>query len=328
MKNGRTRLIIISAVVLILAIVLLIWALRGVPLKDVVKILGALQAWQIAVILLVNSGIIFLFALRWWLILRAQGKAPPYVSLVRYRLAAFSISYFTPGQQFGGEPLQVLFLHNRHQIANSTAMASVALDKAFELFANFAVLSGSIAILLSNELFAKYSLEQALPLSIALLLVPLVYFFALRIGRRPFGLLLRKFKNKLTGAIIEAEKQLAELTGRRPALLLRCFTASVLVWAALFFEFWLMLVFLGLSLNGMQLPGVVVASRIALLAPTPGALGALEASQVLAMQALGFDPAYGLSLSLLIRARDIFFGLLGLLLGGAAGLSAYRRSPR
>jgi hypothetical protein len=39
----------------------------------------------------------------------------------------------------------------------------------------------------------------------------------------------------------------------------------------------------------------------------------LEASQVLAMTALGFSPALGLSASLLIRARDISLGGLGLL---------------
>ena len=75
------------------------------------------------------------------------------------------------------------------------------------------------------------------------------------------------------------------------------------------------MLFLGLKLTALELTLVIVAGRLALLAPTPGALGALEASQILAMQSLGFEPAYGLSLALLIRARDIFFGLSGLLLG-------------
>jgi len=53
------------------------------------------------------------------------------------------------------------------------------------------------------------------------------------------------------------------------------------------------------------------------LMPMPGGLGALEASQALALGALGFGPAAGLSLALLIRARDLSFGALGLLLAGS-----------
>jgi len=39
-------------------------------------------------------------------------------------------------------------------------------------------------------------------------------------------------------------------------------------------------------------------------------------SQALAMRALGQSPAAGVSLSLLIRGRDVLLGVLGLLLAG------------
>jgi hypothetical protein len=41
-------------------------------------------------------------------------------------------------------------------------------------------------------------------------------------------------------------------------------------------------------------------------------LGTLEASQLLAFAAIGLNPAIGVSLSLLIRARDVLLGGLGL----------------
>jgi uncharacterized membrane protein YbhN (UPF0104 family) len=62
----------------------------------------------------------------------------------------------------------------------------------------------------------------------------------------------------------------------------------------------------------MQTIIVLTAARLAFLSPSPGGLGTLEASQVLAMQVLGVDPALGISMSLLIRARDITFGGLGI----------------
>lgn len=307
------------------AAALLWWAFRDIPLADLLSVLGKLKAWQVAVVLIVNAAMILLFALRWWLILRAQGYVLPYLYVARYRLASFAISYFTPGQHFGGEPLQVLLLKRNHRVPAAAGVASVGLDKAMELFANFAVLAGGIAILLASGLFPGLPLQQALPFSLVLLVLAPTYLIAVVRGWRPLAGLQRRFKNGFTKALAAAEKQLAGLA-RKPGLLLACLLASALVWLALFFEFWLLLHYLGLTVDALQLLAVVIAGRIALLAPTPGALGALEASQVVAMQALGFDPVYGVALGLLIRARDVFFALIGLLFGGAEGLAAYRRS--
>ena len=84
------------------------------------------------------------------------------------------------------------------------------------------------------------------------------------------------------------------------------------IWMLMFGEYWLTTRFLGAKINLVQAVMALTAARIAFLIPTPGGLGALEASQVLALGALGFNPALGISLSMLIRARDIGFGLVGL----------------
>jgi hypothetical protein len=44
----------------------------------------------------------------------------------------------------------------------------------------------------------------------------------------------------------------------------------------------------------------------------------LEASQVLTMKFIGISASVGITISLLMRTRDIFFGLTGLILGGIA----------
>jgi len=57
-------------------------------------------------------------------------------------------------------------------------------------------------------------------------------------------------------------------------------------------------------------------SWLAFLVPLPGGLGALEASQVFALGAFGVSAASALGVTLLIRARDLLIGGLGLLLAG------------
>ena len=313
--SRRVQLLVLWAALVLVGALLLLWSLRNVPFADLGRVLSALQPWQIVSLILVNIVILLIFPLRWDQILRAQGYRVPYLSLARYRLLAFAVSYFTPGQHFGGEPLQVLSLRSHHQVPGSAALASVTLDKVIELFANFAVLALGLALVLSAGMVVALPLAQVLPLSLGLLLLPALYLAVVRVGWLPFGALTRRLSGYLVEGLSSAERQLSALALKKPRLLWQGLLVAAVVWAVQIFEIWLSLFFLGLNLTGLELTLVIVAGRLALLAPTPGALGALEASQILAMQSLGFEPAYGLSLALLIRARDIFFGLSGLLLG-------------
>jgi uncharacterized membrane protein YbhN (UPF0104 family) len=74
--------------------------------------------------------------------------------------------------------------------------------------------------------------------------------------------------------------------------------------------------FLKVDLSFEQNLAGLTAVMLAFLLPLPGGLGALEASQVYAMTSMGYAPAIGISLSLIMRARDILNGGIGLLLAG------------
>ena len=124
----------------------------------------------------------------------------------------------------------------------------------------------------------------------------------------------------MAAGVQSAELQVSAFCRQHPNSLLAAFGLSVLVWLALVFEYWLALRFLGLELVWWQLIVIITAARLSLLTPIPAALGVLEAGQAIALQALGFAPEFGISIGLIIRARDVFFGLLGLWLGGVLSL--------
>ena len=67
-----------------------------------------------------------------------------------------------------------------------------------------------------------------------------------------------------------------------------------------------------LSLTFNQVLLLLVAARIAILLPLPAGIGTLESSQVLGLGVLGLETAVGISISLVIRARDVLLGLFGL----------------
>jgi len=316
MKIRRHLVVALWVFLLLIGILLFLWTFRSVPFDEIVRVLTSLKPWEILVLLLVNISILLIAPLRWWLILRAQGHSISYLALAGYRQTASAVSYFTPGQNFGGEPVQVLALRKHHKVSGSAALAAVTLDRAVEWIGNLVVLIFGIAFVISTGMVTGFELQSPLLVAIAFLLFLIVYLITLRSGTHLFARLLKRFKGNLVAGLRSAEEQLGDLIRQQPGLFAGGLACSALVWIALFFEFWLALDYLGLRLDPNQLILVVTAGRVALLAPTPGALGALEASQLLAVQALGFDPAYGLSLGLLIRARDILFAVVGLMLGG------------
>lgn len=315
----------------LLLLALLIVALDNIPLADIWETLQAVDPFQLAFLALFNSVIFLLFSSRWWLILRAQGHRLPYFSLAGYRLSAFAISYFTPGTQFGGEPLQVYLLQNRHQVPAATALAAVTLDKLFEVLANFTFLAMGMLLIVNGGLFQGAAhIHTILVASVLLCLAP-GYLLVLWTGRFPLSWLVLRLPDRLAKwrfashalpLIASTEHQIASLIRSKPRMTLWALSLSGFIWAMLLAEYWLTLRVLGVQLNLNQTISALTAARLAFLTPLPGGVGALEASQVIVLQALGLQPALGLSVSLLIRARDLTLGGLGI--WWAAALSRQR----
>jgi len=304
---------------------LLWWALKDVPFAEISTVLGHLTAGQILILAGMNTLLMLFLSARWWLILRAQGYRIPYLTLSAYRLAAFSVAYFTPGPHIGGEPWQVFLPQQRHGVPGTVALASLGLDKLLDVLANFTFLVVGVLILFNGGLIGEEAGVAIIFLALALLAVPLGYLIWLWRGGAPLTGWVTRIAARRPGVgwlastarvVREAEGQAATFGKRYPRAFLLAILFSALVWAGLVTEFWLALRFLGLSLSLPQVVSVITAARLASLFPTPGALGTLEAGQVLVMQALGVNPAVGVSLSLIIRARDLTFGGIGLWFAG------------
>jgi uncharacterized membrane protein YbhN (UPF0104 family) len=304
----------------------LVWAGSQVPWAEVWASLRGLSGWQLLALAGLNSAIFALFSGRWWLILRAQGYSVSYLALTGYRLAAFGITYFTPGPQFGGEPLQVYLVRSRQGVPGGASLAAVAIDKLYEVQANLAFLAFGLFAILERGLLRTEALSTwggwAPVIGAGLLLLPAGYMLALWRGWRPLSSLAARLRlrgrlSRAQALIQTAEGQAGEFFHKQPAAGVGVGALSLLIWIAMIVEYWLVLRFLGLSLDPLQAIAALTAARLAFVLPSPAGIGTLEASQVLAMQALGAGAAVGVSASLLIRARDMSFAALGLWLGAA-----------
>lgn len=302
----------------IIGAILLILIVRAVSLADVITILKQLRLEQIAVLIVVNGFILLTITGRWWILLHGLGHHVPLIPLFAYRLAAFGLSYFTPGPHVGGEMLQVLMVEKEQGVPRSDALAAVVLDKAIEFSINLTFLLLGIGAVLRWRIVPQESGQQAIGLAIALLVLPLSYLAATAFGHYPATRVMRPIAGRwprftsATDTIEESEAQVGRYFIKSPRAFALAVAVTLIGWAVLIAEYWLMIYFLGVQLTVAQLVGALTAARLSILMFLPAGLGVLEASQAAAFNLLGLDPAVGISASLLIRLRDTCLGLLGI----------------
>jgi glycosyltransferase 2 family protein len=319
-KKARTLRTVLIYLVLI---VLLYLALRNAPLIDIWNTLSQLRLWQIGVLFIINAGVIFAITARWWIIVRSEYRSIPFLPLVRYRLSTFGISYFTPGPQVGGEPLQIYYLQKNHGLTFARATSAVIMDKLIELLGNSVlIVAGLTAAVRVGMVSRNQTLAfGSLILMAAILVIPLIHLSLLYRGRYPLSSLLRAASSIIgkpgwVRLIIVSERLAASFTRRRLSAVLGAFFFSMIALAGTLLEYALITTFLGAHLSFAQNLAGLTSVLLAFILPLPGGLGALEASQVYALTSMGYAPAIGISVSLLIRARDLMNAGLGLLLAG------------
>ncbi len=233
-RLSKTRLLTYG--LWLLVILLLWWVGRGLDLAALAETLSRLTVQHVVLLLGLNAGLFFLFTVRWWWILRSLGYRRSIFRLVKYRLTAFGITYFTPGPQFGGEPFQVYALHKREAVPLSTSVSAVTLDKLAELIANFSFLLVGVLIILRYGFFPILDSIPILPMGLVLVAIPIFYLILLWSGRLPLAassrFLIRKSGRservqKALRAAETAEIDLANTCREQPRLLFTILLLSV-----------------------------------------------------------------------------------------------------
>lgn len=316
LKRVLQRLAVYSALV-----ILLYFALRNAPLHEIWQTVRQLQFWQIAALFGLNLFIYALITLRWWIIVRAENRAVAYFPLLLVGIAVFGVSYFTLGPHVGGEPLQVLYLQRRYKLTFTHATASVIMDKLLELLANFFLLIVGLTAIVRAGILSTNGSSSWLSLSGLLILCmwPPLHIVLLYKQKYPVSAFLRSIpwvkKGSKAVRFIAASERLAGAFCRRHLSSLLLATAiSICAGIGMVTEFALITSFLGIELPFWQTVAAWTAGWLALLAPLPGGLGALEASEVFALGAFGVSAALALGVALVMRGRDIFIGGIGLIL--------------
>ncbi len=301
-------------------------SLSTVDVRGAVAALTRVDAAGLLLLVAVNIGIVASMSLRWHLMLRRLGRPVSLIQLALCRIAANSISYLTPGPQFGGEPFQIHYLVRFHDSPLAAATASVTTDRMIELLANvlFLAVGGAFAIQhIASWGGAVWPAGAAL---VSMVVTVAVYLCLLSTGAAPLSALVDRMHQKddphsrraiLSAWLGAVEDNATRILRQPPGVLTVYGFVALFHWIGMLAELWLIYALLGLPLGGWALLTLAVAVRLAFLMPIPGALGVLETSQMAALHGLGIDPALGLSACLIMRARDL------VLVTSGSGLAAF-----
>ena len=296
------------------------WTLSQLPVASITESISALGWPQWFAWLGINAVIIGLGTQRWYgLIVMLKAKIN-FVGLMCIRQAGQAVSFITPGPQFGGEPLQILWLRQRG-LPLEKALLSLGLDRLYELGINFSMLLLGVVLLIilpNTPLTGAYHILLGVTLVLVLLAGTTLLLIrqpdwlsgrlkrlAARWAGHP-----RLQKIKLAWQSLMSDFHLALQTQK--SVLIRSTLLSLIGWVALIAELVLLLKFVNVSFDPAGLVLILVAMRLALLLPIPGGVGTLEASVLWSFQSLNLPPSAAIGLIALMRLRDAVILLMGL----------------
>jgi len=267
-----------------------------------------------------------------WQLLRTWGWAvafpdqarPPFTRLLRVRLAADAIGFFTI-RGLAGEPLKVVLLYDR--VAPEVTTAAIALERLA-----FAVIGTIIAAVVSLFVVTRLSMPGAWDTVFTMLIFGAVILLGVLgvMARRRSGDYLGRLVtaiDRATGRRLEASRVirfilavedvlLQLLRGDRRRLVVLTVLA-VICYVLMAVEVWLVFWAIGQPIGVTEGLAVETFARLASIASAaiPGNIGVLEASNAAVVAALGLAGGGALALARRIRA----------LLWAAAGLAVYPR---
>lgn len=255
-----------------------------------------------------------------WAACFARPLPVSFAYLARVRLAAEAFSYVTV-RGVAGEPLKVMMLDGH--IDPRRAAAAVALERMSYVIVTSAVVGMCAAAAIVGlplapvwlRMFRAFVILAGVVVGAALLVVR---------GRGTYlnatlDVLQRTSRGRLGGGGLarfarSTERQLLELVRGNPHRLITLMLAHLICYVAMAFEVWVVARAVGVSLRMNAIVAVETFSRVAsaVSAFIPAGLGAMEASNVAAMAAVGAVSVGG-ALAVARRIRGLFWAGVGFL---------------
>lgn len=289
----------------ILVSALFAWlALRGVDWREAWTALHRCNYWWLAPALVALAATIPLKALRWQFLF-ARRTRPPFGAATVALVVGLFFNSILPAR--AGEAARVVALNRDAGTSRGEAVATVALERVFDVLALLLVLFVGVPWLPQVTW-----LHTAAGLAIALAVVVAATVVAVGVwGERPLRLVLLPLARlpfvpaeRVEAFVRNAHHGLAAIRSARLAVVVSLLTVSV--WLLLALSTWFLMRGFDLGLPFLAAVLVVVAINLALVLPSsPGGIGVFEAATLVALHAYGIPDSRAISFALVLHAVNL-----------------------
>ena len=318
MITGFKKKTVFNSLIWFTAGVLIILTILELPIGDMLPRIDAISNSVWTTLFLVNLVILFLAVKRWQIISQIFGVEISFARLLIIRQAGSTFSFVTPGPQFGGEPLQALWLNRGQGVPLDNTIASIGADRFIEIFINFSFLFLGILLVIQGNIEADLSSAGffvSLSLICLITLLSLLFYKHRFIVSSLFSLYRLVFqKTSDKGQEQRITTSISVIFSRIEKEKLKVSFAIVIGafgWLALIFELYLMMRALNLTPDLYEIVFVMLGIRIALLMPIPGGVGTIETSLIWSFGILGLSLVGAAGVIALNRIRDLIILALG-----------------
>ena len=116
----------------LLGLAIFVWVVFYIGIEEIIASLLAFSWPKLLLIIAFFSLSLLIMAYRWKLILRTYGFDPPLWKLFLFRISGYGVSFLTPADFFGGEPVRAYLLKKSCKVPVAEGASSVILDKMVE----------------------------------------------------------------------------------------------------------------------------------------------------------------------------------------------------
>ncbi|MFQ5881661.1 MAG: flippase-like domain-containing protein [Candidatus Methylomirabilales bacterium] len=318
-------------VAICLGLFLFLWILRQVGLEETLHQVRQV-GWSFFPLLLPSLLMIILFSLGWWWTLP---RPLPFLSLFLIRAAGEAVNTITPLAYLGGEPLKASLLQ-RLGISLTDGLASVVVTKTALTFTYCLFIFFGLAIALLGAWNSPPALVGGAGAGLFLAISVLILYYSQRRGL--FSILHRLiYWLGVRGEAWMAKREVLEILDTKIVTLYRssralsgCLLFSLLGWLTSPLETYLFLWALGTPvdlLTAIVIQALVVGVKAATFF-IPASLGAQEGGNLLIFLGLGMSGGTAMAFSLLRRAREVVWIIIGLMVLSRFGWRRLEASPK
>ncbi|MBX3028085.1 flippase-like domain-containing protein [bacterium] len=305
--NGRWLRIAISVG---LSALFLWLAVRGVHWGEAAAALRGANYFWVVLMLPVTVWTLVIRAQRWRVFLHAVG-VPPLRPLVSATNIGFMANMILPLRI--GEVVRPVLLSRRAQLPLSGVLASVLLERIFDMFTILFLFGVSVSLVTVSEQVRQWGwmlTVLAVAVAAVIVLIRLQERLALRIARRLADLLPVNVGGPAYGFAQGFVRALEMLDS--PLAYVRAFAWSLYLWIAIslvyVFGFW------AFHMDVPELRGALVLTTLVAIAVSvpsaPGFIGSFQLGCVLALRIFGIDDSSALAFSLIVHLSQ-FVGVIG-----------------